>query len=172
MNPEGYTVSMTPKIRFISLSLVVFVIILASLLIDEVQKTTSLTLPYTEGSIVTPATEMPAGMVVMTYPASPTSTPTIGLQITKDSMGGWDVFAPTTNFTFSPEHLNGAPVQGEGHIHLYIDNYLIIMLSPWYHIDSLSKGTHVIKVGLFNNDHSAYQINGVQIEATTTVVGP
>ena len=84
-------------------------------------------------------------------------------------MGGWDVHVATTNFTFSPEHLDGAPVAGEGHVHLYIDNNLIIMLGPWYHIDSLAPGPHEIRVGLFNNDHSAYSINNQHVEAAKQI---
>jgi hypothetical protein len=128
---------------------------------------------YAVGAPVTPSSMLPAGMTLKTYDvASTTSAPTVGFTIRQDSMGGWDVHATTTNFAISPEHLNGAAMPGEGHLHLYIDDNLIIMLGDWYHIDSLAPGTHVVRVGLFNNDHSAYAIDGRQIQAEQTVSVP
>ena len=153
--------------------LVFLVIILSSILFARIQQDNASRMSYTIGTPVIPATQMPAGMAMKTFDVSAdTLPPTIGFDITPDSMGGWDVYATTTNFTFAPEHLDGAPVAGEGHAHLYIDNTLIIMLAPWYHIDSLTPGTHTIRVGLFNNDHSAYSINGQHIEASKQIVVP
>lgn len=146
--------------------LIFSVIFLASVLLTRVQNDALLKLPYVVGSPVISATEMPVGMVMKTFDVSQNEpSPTIAFSMMQDSMGGWDVHVMTTNFTFSPEHLDGAPVLGEGHVHLYIDNDLIIMLGPWYHIDSLTPGFHTIRVGLFNNDHSAYSINGIHIES-------
>jgi hypothetical protein len=125
---------------------------------------------YVIGSPVAPQSQLPKGMVLKTFdvPAEEPA-PTVAFDISEDSMGGWDVHAMTTNFTIAPEHLNGAAVPGEGHLHLYIDDNLIIMLGDWYHIDALAPGDHVIKVGLFNNNHSAYAVNGVQVIAEKTV---
>jgi hypothetical protein len=146
--------------------LVFLIIIVASLFLVKLQEEKALELPYTIGSPIIPSTDMPLGMVMKTFEVPSTEpTPTIAFDASKDSMGGWDIHVTTTNFTFTPEHLNGVPVAGEGHAHLYIDNNLIIMLGPWYHIDSLSPGVHTIRAGLFNNDHSAYSINGTHIEA-------
>jgi len=127
-------------------------------------------LPYAVGASVVSASQLPPGMVLKHFdvPANE-PVPTIGLDIAQDSMGAWEVHVTTTNFTYAPEHINGDPVPGEGHVHLYIDNDLIIMLGPWYRIDSLSPGDHTIRVGLFNNDHSAYFADGQQIQASTTV---
>jgi hypothetical protein len=151
--------------KFIIVALILLVIVLASILFTQIQRDASFKLPYTIGSPVIPGTEMPAGMIMKTFNVLPKEpTPTITFDFTQDSMSGWDVHVMTTNFTFTPEHLNGVPIAGEGHVHLYIDNNLIIMLGPWYHIDSLTPGVHNIRVGLFNNDHSAYSINGSNIE--------
>lgn len=145
-------------------------VILASVAIVQEESLVSKQLPYTIGSPVANGSQMPIGMVMKTFDVLPPEpVPTITFDITKDSMDGWNVHATTTNFTFTPEKLNGVSAAGEGHIHLYIDNQLIIMLGPWYHIDSLTPGTHTIKVGLFNNDHSAYSVNGNQIEAQQTI---
>ena len=157
--------------KFIFVVLVLLVIILGSVLSARIQQDDSSRLPYVVGSPVVPSTEMPAGMVMKTFTVpSDEIAPTINFDITKDTMGGWDVHVATTNFMFSPDHLDGPPVAGEGHVHLYIDNSLMIMLGPWYHIDSLTPGPHEVRVGLFNNDHSAYSINGQHIEAMKQII--
>ena|GEM_PF-3457983 len=156
--------SIVLKIIFVVLFFAV--IILTSLFLTRIQNDNASRLPYVIGSAIIPGTELPPGMVLKTFAVSPSEpVPTIAFDIQPDTMGGWDVHVSTTNFTFAPEHLDGAPVAGEGHVHLYIDNDLIIMLGNWYHIDSLTPGMHTIRVGLFNNDHSAYEVNGAQIEA-------
>jgi hypothetical protein len=129
--------------------------------------------PYVIGTPVAPATMLPKGMVLKTYdvPAD-APQPAVSFTVERDSMGGWDVHASTTNFAITPERLNGAAAPGEGHLHLYIDDHLIIMLGDWYHIDSLAPGDHTIRVGLFNNDHTAYAIGGKRVEAEQVVHVP
>ena len=152
--------------KIVIAALIFILIIVSSVLLARIQQDNASQLPYVIGSPVIPATEMPAGMVMKTFTvAPPETTPTISFTVTADTMGGWDVHVITTDFTFTPEHLGGAAVAGEGHVHLYIDNNLIIMFGPWYHIDSLTPGIHTIRVGLFNNDHSGYSVNGTHIEA-------
>jgi hypothetical protein len=159
--------------RFVLSFLILAIVVLGSMLLSKYRQDAAAKLPYTVGSAVLPATSLPPGMALKTFEVSAAEpVPTVSFEITKDTMGGWDVHVDTTNFTYSPEHLNGAPVPGEGHVHLYIDDNLIIMLAPWYHIDSLSPGAHTIRAGLFNNDHSAYTINGQRVEATQTVDVP
>ena len=147
-------------------------ILLASFLIVTIQTENAAKLSYTIGSsTLSTQDQMSMNMMLKPFDVPATETvPTVDFVVTKDLMGdGWTVHATTTNFTFTPEHLNQAPVPGEGHMHLYIDNELIVMLSPWYHIDSFTKGTHTIKISLNNNDHSVYTSNGNQIETTKTL---
>ncbi len=146
--------------------LILIIIILISVVVVGYEDGKKITPPYTIGSPVLAATEMPPGMTLKTFVVSASEpTPTVDFDMTQDSLGGFIVHVTTTNFTFDPEDLGGQPIAGFGHVHLYIDNNLIIMLGPWYRIDSLSPGEHTIRVGLFNNDHSAYSVNGAQIEA-------
>ncbi len=161
------------KYRTVISILLFIVLVIASVGIVEWQKVRAATMPYMIGSPVTPSSEMPAGMVMKTFDVPSTEpAPTVSFDITPDSMGGYDVHVMTTDFTFAPQDLGDAPVAGEGHAHLYIDNDLIVMLGDWYHIDSLTPGTHTIRVGLFNNDHSAYAINGVLVQAQRQIVVP
>lgn len=163
-------IKQTKWIKIIISILFLAVIVLASVLFARIQDDASLNASYTIGSPTIPATELPLGMVMKTFPVvSSEPTPTLSFDINQDTMEGWDVDVHTTNFTFTPEHINGAPIPGEGHVHLYIDNNLIIMLGPWYHIDHLTPGQHTIRVGLFNNDHSIYTVNGARVEVEKTI---
>jgi len=99
-----------------------------------------------------------------------TSSPTIALQVFNDSESGYNLHFITTNFTFAPEHVGGADVMGEGHIHVMVDGQMINRsYSDWYHIDPLSPGTHVITAELETNAHEDYFVNGMQVAASTTI---
>ncbi len=119
-----------------------------------------------------PGAMAPAGMMLKTYevPAG-YPTPTVDFTITRDpaAMGGWDVHITTTNFTFTPQNVNTAPVPDQGHAHIYVDNTLYVAYGPWYHLDDLSPGTHTITVALAQNDHSIYTKNGVNIQKQETI---
>jgi hypothetical protein len=123
-------------------------------------------------------TDMPPGMVMKSFDlgstmasSSPAAIPTIAVDIKKDSLDGWDLHVITTNYTWTPENINQAPIANQGHAHLYIDGKLIVLLGPWYHIDSalLAPGRHVITVSLNANDHSVFSVNGQNIQATQTL---
>ena len=59
----------------------------------------------------------------------------------------------------------GGIVYGEGHAHVYVDDYLLSRAySEWYHLPNLKPGTHTVYVTLNGNDHTEY-ISG------NTVVG-
>jgi len=103
-------------------------------------------------------TDIPAG----------TPVPTVDFTLTKDAVGGYDLHVITTNFLFTPQLINTAPVIDQGHAHLYIDGQLTILLAPWYHLDSLSPGLHSIVVSLNANDHSVFALHGQPIQASTT----
>ena len=114
-----------------------------------------------------------AGMMLKTFPLdsidSSTTVPTVSFNISKDPNDGWNLHIITTNFTFTPQNVNLAPVANEGHAHLYVDGNLIVVYGPWFHIDDLSAGTHTITVSLAANDHSLFTYNGAKIQATQQV---
>lgn len=96
--------------------------------------------------------------------------PQVDLSVEEDPMNGWNVTLTTSNFTFTPEDVNGANVANTGHAHLYVDDVKIARLyGPHYHIPFLPVGEHVISVNLSSNDHSYYLVNGTRIEASATV---
>jgi hypothetical protein len=114
--------------------------------------------------------EQMAGMSATTYNVlAGQPVPTVSFQIIPDKADGYDIHTITTNFTFTPEKIGSAAVPNEGHIHLYVDGALIVVLSPWYHLNNLPSGNHQIEVVLANNDHSQYQVNGQQVQAVQTL---
>lgn len=101
--------------------------------------------------------------------------PTVFFTIVRDTLDGWDLHVTTTNFTWTPQNINQAPVADEGHAHLYIDGALTVLFGPWYHIPSteLPPGKHEITVSLNANDHSVFSANGQNVQETQAlVVGP
>ena len=109
----------------------------------------------------------PMGMVVRTYPVDPTKPiPTISFDLAQDpaAMGGWDVHVTTTNFTFTPQNVNQAPVPNQGHVHIYVDGTLYVSYGPWYHLGDLTPGQHTITVALAANDHSIFTLKGNYIQ--------
>lgn len=87
--------------------------------------------------------------------------PTVKLTVRKDAKAGWNLQTQVTNFRFAPEHASTAHVPGEGHAHLYIDGKKVTRLyGEWYHIPSLSPGTHKITVTLNANSHEDLMVKG------------
>ena len=153
--------------------LILLTLTLAALTIFYYKQYASHYLPFAVSDTIAPAGDLPPGMELKTYtmPAG-SSTPTIALSIKQHQMGDYVVHVTTNHFTFAPDKIDDQPAPGEGHIHLYIDNQLIILPSPWYHLTTLTPGTHSIRVALFNNDHSAYVADGKRIETSQTITVP
>jgi hypothetical protein len=118
--------------------------------------------------------EMSSGMMMKTFYLDNTGAPvpTVSFTLTKDTLDGWDLHINTTNFTFTPQNINQAPIADQGHVHLYIDGNLTVVFGPWFHIsgDQLPPGTHTIVVSLNANDHSIFSYGGKNIQAMQTLV--
>lgn len=100
--------------------------------------------------------------------------PSVSMQLHPDTMSGWNLEATTTNFRFAPEHVNGAVVPNEGHMHLYVDGKKISRVyGNWYHVGKelfVGTGKHEVVVTLNANDHSDLSLNGVRVEAKAEVI--
>jgi len=97
--------------------------------------------------------------------------PSISLEIVEDPKSGWNLAATVDNFTFAPRAASTEAVNGEGHMHLYVDGTKMGRLyGPNWHIAELTEGEHEIVVEMSNNDHSPYSVAGVVITASATVV--
>ena len=97
--------------------------------------------------------------------------PTIEIDVSEDPVEGWNLRVLTTAFEIVPENVSTAHVDGEGHMHLYIDGEKVSRLyGQWHHIGPLAPGEHEIRVELSANDHSAMAVDGDIIDATTVIV--
>ena len=97
--------------------------------------------------------------------------PTIAIEVTEDPVEGWNVRVRTTDFRIVPENVSTAPVDGEGHMHLYIDGEKVSRLyGEWHHLGPLAPGEHEVRVELSANDHSAMAVDGDIIDATAVIV--
>ena len=105
--------------------------------------------------------EIPEGVAV----------PTIAMEVTADPVEGWNLRIRTTDFEIVPENVSTTHIDGQGHMHLYIDGEKVSRLyGEWHHIGPLAPGAHEIRVELSSNDHSALAAGGDIIDATATVV--
>ena len=97
--------------------------------------------------------------------------PTIAIEVAEDSREGWNLRIRTTDFRIVPENVSTAHVDGEGHMHLYIDGEKVSRIyGEWHHIGWLQPGEHEIRVELSSNNHSALAVSGDIIDATATIV--
>ena len=93
--------------------------------------------------------------------------PTLDLVVVRDVDHGWNVNIITENFRFSPEHVGGQPVPGEGHAHLYVDGKQVARVyGPWFHINKLPHGLVDITVTLNANDHSQLVVGERMLSVT------
>ena len=97
--------------------------------------------------------------------------PTIAIEVTEDPVEGWNLRVLTTDFKIVPENVSTAPIDGEGHMHLYVDGEKMSRLyGEWHHIGPLAPGEHEVRVELSANDHSAMAVDGDIIDATDVIV--
>jgi hypothetical protein len=97
--------------------------------------------------------------------------PTLTLEVLPDALSGYNIHIVTTNWTWTPERVNTAPVPNEGHAHLYVDGQKVARVyGPWYYLSGLSAGPHTIRVTLNANDHADYAtVDGRMLDAVTVV---
>ena len=97
--------------------------------------------------------------------------PTIAIEVTEDPVEGWNLQVLTTDFEIVPENVSTAHIDGQGHMHLYIDGEKVSRLyGEWHHIGPLAPGEHEVRVELSANDHSAMAVDGEIIDTTAVVV--
>ena len=96
--------------------------------------------------------------------------PTVEIAVTEDPKAGWNLQIELDNYRLAPENASTEPIEGEGHMHLYIDGEKIGRLyGKWWHIAALTEGDHEVVVELSANNHSPYTLDGEPIIASTTV---
>ena len=95
--------------------------------------------------------------------------PLISLEVTPSLDNGWTISSNVKNFSFTPEKSGEKHVNGEGHMHLYINSKKTARLYGFPHyINKLKKGDE-IKVTLNSNDHRYYELEGNRVEKKITI---
>lgn len=96
--------------------------------------------------------------------------PAVDLAVTPDPKSGWNVHATVENLVFAPRSAGLDHVDGEGHLHLYVDGEKVARLyGEWWHLDSLAAGEHEITVEATANNHSPYVVDDEPIAASVTI---
>jgi hypothetical protein len=97
--------------------------------------------------------------------------PTLGIEVVLDPKSGFNAFITVDGMVLSAEHASGEPVDGEGHLHLYVDG---VKLGRLYgtatHIPALPDGEVDVSIAAYSNDHRPYEVDGVAVVASTRVV--
>lgn len=98
--------------------------------------------------------------------------PTVELDVFPLPDGGFNLHARTSNFTFTPQNIDRAPVLGEGHAHLYVDGVKIARLySDWHHLPTLPPDAQVLTVSLYANNHQGFALDGEKIASSVALEG-
>lgn len=126
-------------------------------------------LGVTDAHTQTEATHAHAALDVSTWD----ETPSVAIKLHEDAMGGYNLEVTPTHFTFAPQHVNGAVVEGEGHAHIYINGTKYGRLyGPWIYLpaSAFKKGeNNTVRVTLNANNHSDLEVDGKLVEASATV---
>ena len=98
------------------------------------------------------------------------AVPSVDLAVFEDPKSGWNLQVSVENFTLAPENASTEHVDGEGHMHIYVDGEKLTRLyGEWWHLSALTEGDHEVMVELSANDHRAYTVGGEPIAATATI---
>ena len=97
--------------------------------------------------------------------------PSVTVEVIPDPTGGWTLRAVPTNFRLAPENVSTDHVDGEGHMHLYVDGRKVTRLyGEWLQLPALEPGHHEIRVELSSNDHSVITIDGIPVDVTAALM--
>lgn len=92
------------------------------------------------------------------------NAPTVDLQVYALADGSYNLQLLTSNFTFTPQNIDMAPVIGEGHAHLYVDGVKLARLyGEWHHLPTLPPDAQVLTVSLYANNHQGFAVKGTII---------
>ena len=90
--------------------------------------------------------------------------PEVTLEIFKDAKSGYNIHLKTKNFRFAPELVNTSPMEGSGHVHLYVNKKKYRLYGPWFHLPKIPKGEVTIHVELCANTHDVLTVHNKRVE--------
>ena len=105
-----------------------------------------------------------------THDVDAADAPGIAVDVFDDPKSGWNVHVTVEGFTVTPENVSTDHIEGQGHLHLYVDGVRVTRLyGPWWHLGELTEGDHEISVELATNNHRVYAVNGAALAGSATV---
>ncbi|MBP1965859.1 DUF6130 family protein [Paenibacillus aceris] len=89
--------------------------------------------------------------------------PAIDAQVSKVDGRNVTITYQTTNFQLSSESMDKANVQGQGHLHLYVDGKQKAMIGKTgpLTLNNLAAGKHEIRLELQQNDHKDLNVEKI-----------
>lgn len=146
------------SMRNLILGGIVFLIVLVAGIVLLVKDPLNVSDSYRPGTQSVPASALPASR-----PAG-SEKPSLDLDIKVEGTTA-EVSLLTQNFQFVDEaaSMNGTPVYGQGHAHLYLNGEALDMVyQPEFLLKKLPKGEHELRVELNYTNHLPYQVAAVK----------
>ncbi|AOR35228.1 hypothetical protein BFF78_32890 [Streptomyces fodineus] len=100
------------------------------------------------------------------------NAPDVGVEVTPDSGGGWDVRLTFHHFRCSVPGARPAAVGGRGLVYLFVDGRQVTRLrAHGYHLpDSLvPRGTHHVTARLYADDGTVWAVHGKPVQNTADI---
>ncbi|WP_225838338.1 hypothetical protein [Streptomyces sp. NK08204] len=98
--------------------------------------------------------------------------PEVGVEVTPDSGGGWDVLLTFRNFRLSPAHAKPRAVPGRGLAYLFLDGHRVARLhTREFHLAGhlVPRGTHHVTARLYADDGTVWAVRGKKVESTADI---
>jgi hypothetical protein len=98
--------------------------------------------------------------------------PAVGVEVTPDSGGGWDVRLTFHHFRCTGPGARPAAVGGRGLVYLFVDGRQITRLrAPGYHLQGglVPHGTHHVTARLYADDGTAWAVHGKPVQNTADI---
>ncbi|GGW19335.1 hypothetical protein [Streptomyces capoamus] len=98
--------------------------------------------------------------------------PQVGLEVTPDPAGGWDVRLAFRHFRCSAPTARPAAVTGRGFARLFVDGRGVARLhGTAYHLAAgvVPRGTHEVTARLYADDGTVWAVRGKPVESTADI---
>ncbi|MGW0767921.1 hypothetical protein [Streptomyces sp. NPDC002676] len=98
--------------------------------------------------------------------------PEVGVEVTPDSVGGWDVRLTFQHFRFSATGAKPKAVSGRGLACLFVDGRRVARLhTPEFHLAGrlVPRGTHHVTARLYADDDTVWAVHGRKVESTADI---
>ncbi|KUM91775.1 hypothetical protein AQI88_34850 [Streptomyces cellostaticus] len=100
------------------------------------------------------------------------NAPGVGIEVTPDQAGGWDVLLTLRHFRFSPAGVRPRALPARGLVYLLVDGRLVSRLrAHGYHLADrlVPHGTHHVTARLYADDGTVWAVHGKPVESTADI---